>query len=362
MRSASSSRRRPPTRSARVGGLALVLYAAVVLAGAQGPSAQPLPSPRPSSYRGHAVLSAEAASRLERSASVGDTYTTSGGEAVRVHVSDSYPTPSAVGQRWADFLAGLVHGSELSLATVYVVTPAEIHLFCGLHALGCYGGNELVFMGETVNGVTPEEVAAHEYGHHVAANRLNPPWRAIDWGPKRWASAANICARARLNEVRPEDHVGSYRLHPGEGFAEVYRVLNESRTGATTFGWPIVDLSFYPDAEKLRAAERDVVDPWASPVSRVWRARFAATRRREWGQRVSTPLDGVLDVVARFPRGAQHELTVLAGDGTTVLASGLWSGAAEKRVTTTVCGERSVVVRLTRRGRAGPFTLRVTHD
>jgi hypothetical protein len=362
MRSASSSRRSWLTRSARVSQLALTLCAAVVLGSAQGPSVQPLLTPDPSSYRGNAVLDSEAASRLERSAWVGGTYTTGGGEAIRVHVSDSYPTPSAVGQRWADYLGDLVHGSELSLVTVYVVTPEEIQLFCGLHALGCYGGNELVFMGETVNGVTPEEVAAHEYGHHVAANRLNPPWLALDWGPKRWASAASICARESRNEVHPEDHDANYRLHPGEGFAEVYRVLNESRTGATTFGWPIVDLSFYPGADQLRAAEQDVVTPWTSSVSREWRARFASTRTRAWSRRVATPLDGLLDVLVRFPRGAQHELTVLAGDRTTVLARGLWSGPAEKHVTTTVCGERSVVVRVTRRGPPGRFTLRVTHD
>ena len=89
----------------------------------------------------------------------GGAYTTSTGEIVRVFVSDAYPDANAVGQRWADFFAGLVHGSELALMTAYVVTAPEMALLCGAHALGCYGGNQLGFIGETVDGVTADEVA-----------------------------------------------------------------------------------------------------------------------------------------------------------------------------------------------------------
>ena len=34
--------------------------------------------------------------------------------------------PSALGQRWADFLSSLVHGSEISTVTVLLSTPDEI--------------------------------------------------------------------------------------------------------------------------------------------------------------------------------------------------------------------------------------------
>src|SRR5439155_25341781 len=45
---------------------------------------------------------------------------------------------SALGQRWANFLASLVHGSELSTVTVLLSTPAQISSVCGSDALACY--------------------------------------------------------------------------------------------------------------------------------------------------------------------------------------------------------------------------------
>jgi hypothetical protein len=79
---------------------------------------------------------------------------------VNVSVSDSYPADDAVGQGWAEFFAGLVHGSELQLLHVYVATPAEVQSKCGnSDALGCYGSNELVIPGEPVDGVDPKMIA-----------------------------------------------------------------------------------------------------------------------------------------------------------------------------------------------------------
>ncbi len=307
-------------------------------------------------------LAPAGARRLARAAWQGGTYTTSTGESVRVLVTDAYPDGYAVGQRWADFFASLVHGSELGLVTVYVVTPAEITGICGdPRAIGCYGSQQLAIVGETVYGVTPEEVARHEYGHHVAANRLNPPWRAVDWGPKRWASIANVCTRVQQGTAFPGDEDAHYEQNPGEGFAEVYRALNEAKAGATSFSWPIVDPAFYPDQAALQAAEQDVVAPWASTSTQAVKGRFVGNGRKPWILPVATELDGSLSVTLTLPRGALYDLTLLSADGRTVLAQGLWSGAAEKRLEYTVCGQRSVQLRVTRRGPAGAFSLQVTH-
>ena len=93
----------------------------------------------------------------------------------------------------------------------------------------------------------PEEVARHEYGHHIALNRSNAPWPAFDWGPKRWATAAHICPRVRWNTAYPGDESLLYKLNPGEAFAEAYRVLVDMLLGEAHPAWPLVDPSFYPD-------------------------------------------------------------------------------------------------------------------
>jgi hypothetical protein len=292
----------------------------------------------------------------------GGTFTASTGESVRVYVSSSYPDGAATGQRWADFLASLLHGTELSTINAYVVTPDEMDDYCGPHALGCYRGSTLYFMNETVSGVTAEEVARHEYGHHVAASRLNPPWLAIDTGPKNWASAMNICLRTQQRTAFPGNEDVNYTLNPGEAFAETYRVVNELRAGAASISWPLVDSSFYPSQAALDAAAKDVSAPWAAAATQRIRAGFRG-RRKTWRMTVSTPLDGSLRVSLKLTRGALLDLDVLGADGKSVIATGLWAGSAEKRISTMVCGQRSIVVRVTRTGGApGPFTLRITHD
>jgi hypothetical protein len=66
----------------------------------------------------------------------------------------------------------------------------------------------------------------------------------------------------------------------------------------------------------------------------------------------------VLDVDVRLPIGALDDVSVVAGGR--VLAQGLWSGAHEKKLAYTVCGQRSLVLRVVRRGRPDSFAIRVT--
>jgi hypothetical protein len=304
-------------------------------------------------------LSSAGAEGLAAASWWGGAYTASTGETVIVHLSESYPPETAFGQRWADFFAGLIHGDELRTVQAYVAPLTEVQAFCGARTLGCYGGGRLVTTGEPAAGVTAFAVAAHEYGHHVASTRANPPWRADSWGPKRWASQANVCARATAGIVFPGDEGGNYALNPGEGFAEVYRVLNETRTGATTFDWPVVDPIFAPDAAALGAAEDDVLEPWTMPSATARAGRFVAGRRK-WSVRIATPLDGQLRIALHLRSGAGHELTLLASDGRRVLARGLWSGTGRKIAEHTVGGERAVIVRVTRSGVAGPFDVRIS--
>jgi hypothetical protein len=261
-------------------------------------------------------------------------YTGQTGESVDVSVSPSYSAGEAIGQRWADFFAGLLHGPELPLLRAYVATLPEVQAICGGKAVGCYGDDQLILTNEPAYGFSPEEVGRHEYGHHVARNRSNAPWPAFDWGPKRWATAAHICSRVRWNSAYPGDESLLYRLNPGEAFAEAYRVLVDTKLGEAHPGWPLVDPSFYPDQAALDAIEQDVVSPWAIPTAHVFH-----TRGLVWARRVATPLDGTLTV--RLTRPAALALT--GDDGQAMRPT----GRRGMTLTYRVCGERSVGIRVT---------------
>ena len=286
----------------------------------------------------------------------GGTFRTAGGESVTVHVSTTYSPEQVAPQAWAEFFAGLPHGSELASVVVRIAPPAEVTTLCGESALGCYRVNELIVPGEPVDGMAPEEVARHEYGHHVASNRSNPPWRAAQWGPKRWASAAGVCARSKRGTAFPGDDGRFYRLDPGEAFAEVYRVLAEQRSGAEVAHWGLVDGSFYPDRAALRAAEEDVVRSWTRATTTSWSGRFGAGTPRRRLFPVSTPLDGELTAELRLPQGRLDTLELLGADGR-VLARGLWAGARARRLGFVVCGQRKLTLRVTAVGGRGFFHL-----
>jgi hypothetical protein len=327
--------------------LTLALLAAAAIGSVGGTPAAldraaPVASPafRLMSHTSPTALTRKTASAVDWS---GGRYAISGGAFVSVFVSPAYDT--STGRSFADYLDSLVHGSELGLLRAYVATPNEVDEICGAAALGCYGGDMLVAVGEVVDGVTPQQAIAHEYGHHVASHRLNPPWPAVDWGTKRWASHANVCARAAARSVFPGDEAQFYSLNPGEAFAEVYRVLNERRLGMTSLEWSLVDRSFYPDQASLDLVEQDVRDPWTAPRRLVSTTKLPRGRR-SWSTSVSTPLDGDLAVTLQLRRPGTASLRLLDDKGA-VVARGLWSGGTRLSASTRVCGARALKVRVT---------------
>jgi hypothetical protein len=211
----------------------------------------------------------------------------------------------------------------------------------------------MVVPGEDIpDGPTAAQVVTHEYGHHIATNRVNTPWNAGDWGTKRWASAVGVCARAAAGTVFPGDEGDNYALNPGEGFAEAYRVLNEARAGASTFVWPIVDQLFYPSATALDLIALDVTKPWLASSSSAFAGRFTAGGPAVRRVRIATPLDGLFRITIRAAPGTQARLELLSPSGRVV-------GRATS-VATTVCGQRTFTARVTRLGRPGRFTLAIS--
>jgi hypothetical protein len=298
-----------------------------------------------------AVISGTGTLALQRAAAAwGGTYTTTSGEQVHVLVSDSYPQDQSRPQGWAEFLSRLVHGSELSVVTLFIAPLGEIQRICGGGALACYdSGRDTIYApGEQVSdATTAESVVAHEYGHHIAANRSNIPWVSLDYGTKRWASYVNVCARTESGELHPGDELEAYRLNPGEAFAETFRVLNERRLGLPASPWDIVDSRFIPDDEALARVEEDVTQPWQS-TSVSLRGRVARQATRSLA--VATPLDGQLTVTVRTSTTVRAQLVV----GGRVVQTR--SGRAAS-FTATVCGTRSATVRIRPAAKAATYTL-----
>jgi hypothetical protein len=290
----------------------------------------------------------------------GGPVTASTGEVVNVFVSTALPTETP--EKWAEFLVGLTHGPEITRLTTRIATLAEVQQLCGAQALGCYFRNEMISLGEpTIDaGVTPEEVVRHEYGHHIGNHRLNTPWRAIDWGPKNWASAAGVCSRVARGEAYPGNEGRNYALNPGEAWAETYRLMDERKVGITSATWDIVSRSFFPDEPALLAAERDVLTPWTASRRLVERRAFGKNTKKVWWIPVQTPLDGELTLSATLPRKGLHEVALVAPNRRTVIRRAQWVGQRVKRTATSVCGQRNLFVRVTQSGGLGTVTVTAT--
>jgi hypothetical protein len=338
-----------------------ILVLALAVAAAQGASAQGRAPVLARAVAGAAATQA----RLAQLAGIVPAYrggptVTSTGETVDVRVSDALPAETTTPEQWAEFVSHLEHGSELGQLTVYIVTFDEMQAVCSEQALGCYLGNTLVAPGETAFGTTPEEIVRHEYGHHVALHRLNPPWLAVDWGPKRWASAMNVCSRVAKNGLYPGNESSQYRLNPGEAWAETYRILQERRAGDTTGSWQIVDPSLFPNAAALQAAEQDVIHPWTGPTTRTFTRVFGKKTARVWWIPLSTPLDGDYRLAATVPARGSADVTLVGSNRSSVLSRAQWVGQRSKQAQGTICGQRSLFVRVTEKGVLGRVRVSVT--
>lgn len=345
-------------KSGRLAGVAAAVAVGVLLGAVAGtPGRAPLEAQRFARVAGAPLTASAVAAPAGWH---GGATTASTGETVEVWVSDAYTGEPNTPQRWANFFAGLVHGQELGRVRVHVTPLAELQQQCGPNALGCFFGGIMFVPGDTVGSdqVTPDEVARHEYGHHVGMNRQNPPWTALDWGTKRWATVMGVCQREKAHTAFPGNEDWGYALNPGEALAESYRVLNEVRQGATGFTWRIVDVSFSPTAAALDALEQDVRTPWTAPTAATKRLQFARTGPRTQTWNVATPLDGVFELTATLPVASPYRVVVTSADGRQVLGTGLWSGSRSKRLAFTVCGTREVRVTVTRVGEPGAVLLR----
>ena len=327
---------------------------------------QPLVSIAPAStafvdrvvHRAHATPRAVGATAAK-------AYPTVDGLTVRVQFSNSYTPDPTVARSYVDFLDSLPHGAELSRLHVYIATPPEVQADCGGEdgTLACYDpvDETMTVPGEQTetndgSGVTTSYVLAHEYGHHIARNRANPPFSALDWGPKRWASVAHVCQGAIDGTLFPGDEGAHYLANPGEAWADTYAHL----TYPDVF-WQFTSL-LKPTAASFAAARADVLTPWTKPIVKTFRGRFSPTGARSAMTSVLLQLDGTLRVALHGPGGSNYDLALTSlgrSDGGThaVGSNDLYEARPACRSTD---AER-VYIRVLRRSGSGPFTATITY-
>jgi hypothetical protein len=274
------------------------------------------------------------------------------GTSVNIQVSDSYPVDQTLPQSWATYLGTLVHGPEIASLILDLAPADEVESICGPQALACYSPSSQTIVASPdseLDQPSAQEIVAHEYGHHIARNRVDAPWSADAYGTKRWSSYMNICKRTRAGELTPGNEGSSYSENPGEAFAEAYRVLNLTRAGATDIGWDIVDRSFYPNATALSLIEQDVVTPSTGPTVSHVPGSFGNGVVRTIG--VRTTLDGSFAARLHSPTAARMTLALYSG--TTLLAQGI-------SVRYQVCGQRALTLKVERTSGSGSLTVAIS--
>jgi hypothetical protein len=259
-------------------------------------------------------------------------------------------------QTIANFLGTLPHGDEISLLTVEVVEPnLEMPADCGaVEAQACYypDENRMFISGDDTTSPPPDNatrefVISHEYGHHLANHRNNSPFNnpAIDWGPKNWASFAQVCQGVRAGRYFPGDEGDHYRQNPGEAFAESF-AHNRFPTDPVPWEWPD-----FPDPHTgaFPAIQRDALHPWNGDSKQTRHGRFGKRRRRKRDvERFATPLDGDMTLTLKGPDRANLALKLKSADGHTVARAN--GPGSHEQVSHTICGERELIGVVRRHG------------
>lgn len=271
------------------------------------------------------------------------------GTTVNIFQSAGFVPDNALRQQTADFFGGLLHEEELSELTVYLVPRDEMQSLCSEEADSCYfpGQDLMVLLGDGSQvGVTMADLAAHEYGHHIANYRRNgvaEDGSAGDLGPEYWATNQQVCQRTDNGTAFPGDEGDNYSLNPAEAWAETVRLLN----GGSDM-WNIIDDSFYPDDAALAAAQEDILNPWDEAGTDIDISRlFRRGRSRSSVVTVNVGYDGAVLGRIRSARGLDVDLYLYDRTGRHLLTKSRRTGRSDY-FGVTLCGYRKVLLQLWR--------------
>jgi hypothetical protein len=305
------------------------------------------------------------------------TFPVVGGQ--HVTMSSSYYSTDQE-QSIANVLGGLVHGDEMNSLSVYVASPDEITSICGQGALACYAPSvsQMIVSGADGSsyGVPRDYTIAHEYGHHIANNRDDAPWSALESGAKRWATYEHVCQGTRDGRLFPGDEDSHYWDNPGEAFAETNAHLDFP---GVTVPWGYSEL-LQPSQTSMARLRADITSPWTGPATVSWNGSLWPGRRNPAEHTFSTPLDGQVQIQLSGPAGANYDLYLLGPKVNAerrqhnrhsrrhhrkprlrrrVIQRAATGGSSEE-LNLSVCGQSSIQVEVRRISGSGPFSVSVT--
>jgi hypothetical protein len=197
-------------------------------------------------------------------------------------------------------------------------------------------------------------VIAHEYGHHIEANRSDEDWSATHLGGRHWGSYQRVCEGVRSGRLYPGTGGFRYWDQPGEAFAQTYAFLHHP--DAVPWWWSFAE----PDQGAFDAIQADVADT-GGPTGARWARRLNPGRSRA-STTVSTPLDGRLRAKLIQPRSARFDLILRSADGRVLsrARSKPYSGkGSPERLNYEICGARSLRLEVRRRSGKGKFKVKI---
>ncbi|HEV7481593.1 MAG TPA: hypothetical protein VGO13_00665 [Solirubrobacterales bacterium] len=273
--------------------------------------------------------------------------------AVSISADCAQECDAADPQAIANTVGTFIHGPEVELLTVQLVTPFELGFDCGFEAQSCYfgGENTIILSGNddpAPDTASREFVLAHEYGHHVAQHRDMPaPFlAAINWGPERWSSVEHVCQGHRAGALFPGDEGSHYYEDPGEAFAESF-AFNRYPEAAVKWAWAP---ALRPTPASLAALRRDTLRPWTA--RRSFTVEGHVSRSGAVVQEFRTPFDGMVSIGPVGEPGLGYRLAIRNHSGH-LLRSSRQGVSFRHRLDYTVCGQSRLRVAVQATGKPG---------
>jgi hypothetical protein len=181
-------------------------------------------------------------------------------------------------------------------------------------------------------------------------------------GRKRWASAASVCSRVSRKQAYPGDEGTNYSLNPGEAWAEVYRLLDERKAGHHDGVVADRRPELLPrrGRSRRRGTGRRPAVGGASPAasSREPSGSGQSVSGGSRSRRRSTATSGsARPSRAAAPARSRSPSSAQPADGPPPRAVGEPAG---EDLDASVCGQRSMFVRVTQKGLVGEVRVSVT--